>query len=46
MLVSYTFEIDDKLKSKLEKIAEDEHRTLAGQIRAIFEEWLEERKNG
>lgn len=41
MEVSYTMQIDDKLKSKIEKIAENENRTLAGQIRHILEEFTE-----
>lgn len=44
MYVSYTFEIDDKVKDKLEKIANDEHRTLASQIRLALESYLEEKK--
>lgn len=44
MLVSYTFEIEDKVKDKLERIATDEHRTLASQIRMVLEEWLEKQK--
>lgn len=41
MLVSYTFDIEDKVKEKLEGLAEEGHRTLAGQIRMVLEEWLE-----
>ena len=44
MLVSYTLDIDDKIKDKIERIAVDEHRTLAGQIRLILEEYLEKQK--
>ena len=44
MLVSFTFEIEDKVKDKLERIAKDEHRTLAAQLRLITEEWLEKGK--
>ena len=44
MLVSYTFDIDDKVKDKLERVANDEHRTLASQIRMILEGWLEKQK--
>jgi len=44
MLVSYTFEIEDKVKDKIERIADEEHRTLAGQIRLVLEEFLEKRK--
>lgn len=35
------FSLDSKLKERLEKIADDEHRTLAGQLRLIVEEWIE-----
>jgi len=42
MLVSYTFEIDDKIKERIEKIADKENRTLAGQIRTILEKYLQE----
>ena len=44
MNVSYTLDIDDKIKDKLERIADSEHRTLAGQIRLILEEYLEKVK--
>lgn len=39
--VTYTFEMDNDTHTKLKKIAEVEHRTLAGQIRLILEEWLD-----
>jgi hypothetical protein len=32
--------IDSEIKSELEKIAESEQRTLAGQIRLALSEWL------
>ena len=44
MLVSYTFDIDDKVKDKVERMAADGHRTLAGQIRMIIEEYLEKNR--
>lgn len=44
MLVSYTFEIDNKIKDKIEEIAVEEHRTIAAQIRLILENYLEEKK--
>ena len=44
MLVSYTFDIDLNVKDKIERVAVDEHRTLAGQIRLILEDWLEKQK--
>ena len=33
--------IESELKTRLEKIAEDEHRSLSSQITYIIEEWLE-----
>ena len=42
--ITYTFEMDARTHSQLKKIADEEHRTLAGQIRLIIEEWLEERR--
>jgi len=44
MLVSFTFEIDDRVKDKLERIAKEEHRTMAAQLRMITEEWLDKQK--
>lgn len=44
MLVSYTFDVDDKVKDKLERMAVDEHRTLAAQIRMILEDFLDKQK--
>ena len=41
MLVSYTFDIDDRIKDKLERQADNGHRTLAAQIRMILEEYIE-----
>lgn len=40
MLVSYTFEIEDKIKDKLEKIASEERRSLASQVRIALEEYV------
>ena len=40
-MIAYTFEMEDKVKQKLEKIAEESHRTLASQLRFILEEYLE-----
>lgn len=42
--VTYTFDMKDETHVELKKIAEAEHRTLAGQIRLILEEWLEKNK--
>ena len=39
--VTYTFDMGYDTHAELKKIAESEHRTLAGQIRLILEEWLE-----
>ena len=39
--VIYSFAIDAKTKRALEELAEEGHRTLAGQIRLILEEYLE-----
>ena len=44
MLVGCSFEMENRIKEKLEKIAEEEHRTLSAQIRMILENWLEEKK--
>lgn len=42
--ITYTFDMGYKTHAELKKIAEEEHRTLAGQIRLILEEWLEKQK--
>jgi len=42
--ITYTFDMDYKTHAKLKDIAESEHRTLAGQIRLILEEWLNNKK--
>ena len=42
--ITYTFEMDTKTHSQLKEIAENEHRTLAGQIRLILEEYLDKQK--
>lgn len=39
-----TFSLDDKVKRKLEEIADSEYRSLSGQIRVVIEEWLESKK--
>ena len=44
MFVSYTFEIEEKIKDKLEKIAVDEKRSLASQMRIAIEEYVEKKK--
>ena len=42
--ITYTFDMDSKTHSQLKELAEDGHRTLAGQIRLILEEYLEKKK--
>lgn len=42
--ITYTFDMDSKTHSKLKDLAEEGHRTLAGQIRLILEEYLEKQK--
>ena len=42
--VTYTFDMDYKTHAKLKDIAEQEHRTLAGQLRLIIDEWLEKNR--
>lgn len=44
MLVYTGFELEEKHKEKLEKIAIEQHRSLAGQLRLVIEEWLEGNK--
>jgi len=36
--------VDTKTKALLENIAEEEHRSLSGQISYIIEKWIEDRK--
>lgn len=42
--IVYSFAIPKEAKKKLEDISESEHRTLAGQLRLIIEEYLKEQK--
>lgn len=42
--VSFTFELDHETHARLKEIAENEHRTLAGQVRLILEDWLNKNK--
>ena len=37
--------IDEKLKRKLEGIADREQRSLSGQVRTIVEQWLEKQED-
>ena len=39
-----TFSLDDKSKTKLQEIADSEHRSLSGQIRLVIEEFLDKQK--
>lgn len=41
MLVSCTFDIEEKTKLKIEKLAEENYRSLSAQLRMIVEEYLE-----
>ena len=41
-LVAYSLDIDEKTKEVLQKMADEDHRTLAGQIRMILENYVEE----
>lgn len=42
--ITYTFDMSEKTHLKLKELAEDGHRTLAGQIRMILEDYLENQK--
>lgn len=39
--ITYTFEMDSKMHSQLKDLADQEHRTIAGQVRMIIDEYLE-----
>lgn len=39
--VSVTFFLDEKLRNAVEGVAQEQQRTLSGQIRFILEKWLE-----
>lgn len=39
--ITYTFDMDYKAHAKLKDIADAEHRTLAGQLRLIIDDYLE-----
>lgn len=39
--VTYTFDMDAKLYSQIKDMAEEEHRTIAGQIRMILDDYIE-----
>lgn len=42
--ITCTFQIEEEIHEKLKKIADEEHRSLAGQIRLIIEKYLDETK--
>ena len=42
--ITYTFDMGYETHAELKKIAENEHRTLAGQISLILEDWLDKNK--
>lgn len=37
-----SFNLEKSQKEKIEKIADSEHRSLAGQLRLVVDEWLSE----
>lgn len=41
MLVSYTFQIDDFIKDRIEEIAKLENRSLAAQMRIVTTQYVE-----
>lgn len=43
-LVSYTFEIEESVKEKIEQIAKAEKRSLASQMRIALEKYVENAK--
>ena len=44
MLVSFTFEIDNKIKDKIEELSIAEDRSIAAQLRVILDEYFEKKK--
>jgi predicted DNA-binding protein len=40
--INYTFEIDERLKERIKKIGDENHRTIAGQVRYILEKFVDE----
>ena len=44
MLVSFTFDVDSKIKDKIEELAVKEDRSLSAQLRVILDEYFEKRK--
>ena len=41
MLVSFTFELDSKIKDKIEEIAVSEDRSIAAQLRVILDDYFD-----
>lgn len=39
-MVSYTFDMDDKDKVKFEKVAENNHRSMAAHLRYLIDMYL------
>lgn len=39
--VTFTFDLDEKAHAKIKKEADENHRTLAGQLRYMIDLWLE-----
>ena len=44
MFVSFTFDVDNKIKDKLEELALKEDRSLSAQLRVILDEYFERKK--
>lgn len=44
MLIPYTFEMEEKVRDKIESFAKEEGRSLASQMRIIMEDWVEKLK--
>ena len=40
--IQFTIYIEEKLKKRFEKKADRDHRTMAGQIRQLIEEYVKE----
>lgn len=42
MNVTFTFDVDTETHAKLRDMAEEQHRTLAGQLRFIIDQYLQQ----
>ena len=42
--VSLNMELDEELKNQMERIAKESHRTLAGQVRLVLDEYVKNYK--